>query len=109
MNKEIIVSTNCSVLQPFLNGDLPNGVKINSPPPKENRMHDSLSMTVNFDIQLTVDFTKITAYALAAWLVSRSKKMKGNHVIKINRKEIPADDPKAIELVTNEVENKQSE
>ncbi|MFH2047042.1 MAG: hypothetical protein ABIK92_18085 [Pseudomonadota bacterium] len=108
INKHISIITNCQALQPYLNSDIPDGVKITSPPPREKRGLD-FNITVNLDIQLVIDLTKITATALAAWIVKKSLAMKGNHRVNINGKQISVDGPKAIDLITNEIEEKKND
>ena len=65
-------------------------------------------VAVNFDIQLTVDITKISVFAFATWLVNKSRTMKGDHHININGKQISPNNSEAIDFVTKEIECEQS-
>ncbi|MEA2014341.1 MAG: hypothetical protein U9N38_03430 [Thermodesulfobacteriota bacterium] len=100
MNKLILISTDQPFLYQRLNGDLPAGVNIISPPPIERRGLGA----VNIDITLTIDLTKIASLAFAIWLCKRL--MGSNRAIdaNINRKQIPVDQSKAIDFVKKEVE-----
>ena len=104
MNENLSITTDCSVLHGYLNSDIPDGVRIVSRPPFEVRGVD-VNAVVNFDIQFTIDLTKITAYALASWIVKKSLTMKGHHHVNINDKQIPINAPEAVEIVTKEIED----
>ena len=106
MNKEISITTNNPVLYGSLNINLLDGIKIISEPPIEKR-GIGFDISINFDINIIVDLGKISAYVFAGWLISRTKRLRGNHKININRQQIPVDHPKAIELVTKEIEHKE--
>ncbi len=108
MNKEIIISTSQTFLYSFLNADLPEGVNIISEAPIERRGID-WNISVNFDIKLTIDLTKITAFAFATWLFNRIRRPKKEIEININCKQIPIDQTEAIEFIKKEIENKQQE
>jgi hypothetical protein len=44
----------------------------------------------------------IEKHDFVAWLISRVRVLKGNH--KINRQQIPFDNPEAIEFITGEID-----
>lgn len=102
---DVSINTNLPPLYGFLNSELPEGVKIISEPPLEQRGGPDWNIDVSIDINLVIDLAKIAPYALAAWLVGGARRLKGNHKININGKQIPVDNPDAIELVTKEIEN----
>jgi len=106
MEKQISITTNLSPLYGLLNSELPEGVLIVSEPPIERRGGPGWDIAINIDIQLVVDLSKIAPYILAVWLINRCRKLPGEHYININRKKIAVDDPKAIENVKTEIENK---
>lgn len=104
MIKYLTITTNQPSLYSFLNADIPEGVKITSEPPIERRSID-WNISVNVDINLAIDLTKITALAFALWLFNRIKRPQKEIEIKINCKEIPVDQSKAIEFITKEIEH----
>jgi len=106
MEKQISITTNLSPLYSLLNSDLPEGVLIVSEPPIERKGGPGWDVAINIDIQLVIDLSKIAPYILAGWLINRCRILRGKHYININRKQISVDDPKAIESVTKEIENK---
>jgi len=102
MNKQISITTDNPALHSLLSADLPDGVIIISGLPEKR---DS-GVIVNIDINLVVDLTKIATYVFAAWLIKRARILRGNHKINIDSQQISVNDPKAIELVTKEIEGK---
>jgi hypothetical protein len=103
MKKQISITTNLLPLYGLLNNELPEGVSIISTPPREGRGGPGWDVTVNIDIQLVIDLSKIAPYVFAGWLIKNSNKLPGKHHVNINRKQIAVDDPKAIEHVANEI------
>jgi len=101
MNKKISITTDTPALYGLLNSDLPYGVQIISDSPYEGGGFE-LSRTT--DIQIVADLVKIEKDNFVAWLISRTRVLKGKHKIKVNDKEIPVDDPEAVELITKEIE-----
>ena len=101
MNKKISITTDTPALYGLLNSDLPYGVQIISDSPYEGGGFE-LSRTT--DIQIVADLVKIEKDNFVAWLISRTRVLEGNHKIKINRQQIPFDNPEAIEFITGEIE-----
>ena len=99
MNRKISIETDNLALYGLLNSDLPDGVQIISDSPYIGRDFE-LSLTT--DIQIAVDLEAITKNDFTAWLINRVRVLNGNH--KINRQQIPVDNPEAIELITREIE-----
>jgi hypothetical protein len=99
MNRKISIETDNPALYGLLNSDLPDGVQIISDSPYIGRDFE-LSLTT--DIQIAVDLEAITKNDFTAWLINRVRVLNGNH--KINRQQIPVDNPEAIELITREIE-----
>jgi len=106
MKKRISIITDNSVLYSALNADTPNGVKIISKPPIEQRGDGLHYYQFVINIDIVVDVAKILPYVFAAWLIKRSKILEGKHNVNINNKQIPVDDPEAIELIAKEIEDK---
>ena len=99
MNKKISIKTDNPALYGLLNSDLPDGVQIISDSPYEGR---GIELSLTTDVQISVDLEAVTKNDFAAWLINRVRVLKGNH--KINRQQIPFDNPEAIELITREIE-----
>ena len=99
MNKKISIKTDNPALYGLLNSDLPYGVQIISDSPHEGR---GIELSLTTDIQIVVDLAAIEKHDFVAWLISRVRVLKGNH--KINRQQIPLDNPEAIEFITEEID-----
>ena len=109
MKKQISITTNFSPLYGLLNNELPDGVSIISVPPIERRGGPGWDVAVNIDIQLVIDLSKIAPYVVAGWLIKKCNRLPGKHHININRKQITVDDPKAVESVAYEIDDKKKE
>ena len=101
MNRKISIETDNPALYGLLNSDLPYGVQIISDSPYEGR---GIKLSLTTDIQIVADLVKIEKDNFVAWLISRTRVLEGNHKIKINRQQIPVNDPEAVELITKEIE-----
>jgi len=42
-----------------------------------------------------------------AWLINRTRVLKGKHKININRKQISVNDPEALKLISKKIENEE--
>ena len=104
MNKKISITTDSPALYGFLNSDLPHGVQIISDSPYKGR---GIEVALTTEIQIVADLVKIEKDNFVAWLISRTRVLEGNHKIKINRQQIPVNDPEAVELLTKEIENEE--
>ena len=106
MALKITASSGNSRLYRILQSDLPEGVKIVSPPPKETRDWGT-PYSVSINIEIVADLSVIAEVAFATWLIECcTKRPRGNEKININGKQISVNDPEAIELVTKEIEDK---
>ncbi len=106
MRKQITITTNNPLLYGFLNADTPIGVKIISEPPTERRGVD-FGVVINIDF--VIELARISEVLFIAWLIKRSERVRGKHTVNINNKQIPIDDPEAIELIAKEIEDKQTD
>ena len=100
MNKKISIKTDSPALYSLLNSDLPYGVQIVSESPYKGGGFE-LSRTT--DIQIVADLAAIEKDNFVSWLISRTRLFEGNHVIKINQKEIPINSPEVVKLITEEI------
>jgi hypothetical protein len=101
MNKKISIKTDNPALYGLLNSDLPYGVQIVSDSPYKDGGFE-LSRTI--DIQIVANLAAIEKDNFVAWLISRTRLFKGNHMIKINRQQMPVNNSKAVELLLKEIE-----
>jgi hypothetical protein len=106
MKKQISITTNNPVLHGFLNSDTPIGVKIISEPPVERRGFD-FGVVINIDF--VIDLARISEILFFAWLIKRSERIRGKHIVNINNKQIPIDSPEAEEHIVKEIEDKQTD
>jgi hypothetical protein len=106
MKKQISITTNNPLLHGFLNADTPIGVKIISEPPTEGRGVD-FGVVINIDF--VIDLARISEVLFFAWLIKRSERIRGKHTVNIHNKQIPIDDPEAIELIAKGNEDKKSD
>jgi hypothetical protein len=106
MRKQTTITTNNPLLHGFLNADTPIGVKIISEPPTERRGVD-FGVVINIDF--VIELSRISEVLFIAWLIKRSERIRGKHTVNINNKQIPIDDPEAIELIAKEIEDKKSD
>jgi hypothetical protein len=106
MRKQTTITTNNPLLHGFLNADTPIGVKIISEPPTERRGVD-FGVVINIDF--VIELARISEVLFIAWLIKRSERIRGKHTVNINNKQIPIDDPEAIELIAKEIEDKKSD
>ena len=104
MNTSLALSTNFPPLGALLNGDAPDGIRVLFTPPIERR-DISVSVNVNFDIQLVIDASKIAAIIFAAWFVRHIRGRGRDIEVRLNGKQIPKDETEAIEFVVREIEN----
>jgi len=104
MNKKISIKTDNPALYGLLNSDLPYGVQIVSESPYKEGGFE-LSRTV--DIQIVANFAAIEKDNFVAWLISRTRLFEGNHMIKINRQQIPFNNSEAGEILIKEIEDEE--
>ena len=102
MNKIISITTDNPALYGLLNSDLPHGVQIISDSPYKGR---GIEVALTTEIQIAVELSVIGRNNFVAWLISRTKVLKGKHKININRKQISVNDPEAVKLISKEIEN----
>ena len=103
---KITVSSGNLRLYRILQSDLPEGVEIVSPPPKETRDWGT-AYSADINIEIVVDISVIAKVAFATWLIRAcTKRPRGNEKINVNGKQISVNDPRAIEFVTKEIEDK---
>jgi len=103
MRKKVTLTTDQSALYGFLKARLPNGVEISSHSPEACELEG----TVSIDITFVVDLAKIMPLAFTVYLINRTRRLRGNHTVKINGKQISVDRIDAVELVTREVEQQE--
>jgi hypothetical protein len=111
-----VISINSSsyTLYEELKSDMPEGVAIELQPIRMGFKDaapspDNVTTALNIDIKITIDLTKITAIAVAAWLAKKySSALSKEHDLKarINNKEIPYDNDDYRTLINHEVNNK---
>ena len=101
MNKKISIKTDNPALYGLLNSDLPYGVQIVSDSPYKEGGFE-LSRTIDF--QIVANLATIEKDNFIAWLISRTRLFEGNHMIKINRQQIPVNNSEAVELLLKEIE-----
>ena len=106
MKKQISITTNNPVLHGFLNADTPIGVKIISESPTEGRRID-FGVVINIDF--VIDLARISEVLFFAWLIKRSERIRGKHIVNINNKQIPIDSPEAEEQILKEIKDKQTD
>ncbi|MCP4608873.1 MAG: hypothetical protein GY845_09185 [Planctomycetes bacterium] len=99
------IQTDQAIMYSLLRSDLPDGIQIISPPPIEGRAVD---WVVHIDIDLSIDVLTVSIPVLLLWLRNSLGRLTGNHKVKVNGKQIPINDPKAEDLIANEV-NKQKD
>jgi hypothetical protein len=104
MNKKISIKTDNPAIYGLLNFDLPYGVQIVSESPYKG---GGFNLSRTTDIQIVADFTKIEKDNFVAWLISRTRLFEGNHMIKINRQQIPVNNSEAVELLIKEIEDEE--
>jgi hypothetical protein len=103
MIKALTISTKDPALYHFLKADLPNGVKIMSPPPIERRGFD-LNVAVNFDIKFTIDLGRITVDAFLIWFLYRVRTPNKKIQIALGSRELPNNETEAKELLIEKME-----
>jgi hypothetical protein len=101
------VKTNFPLMSAYLNGDLPDGVRITSGPSYLTRSAPDFNVDINITVSLVVDLAKIAPFVFAAWLVKRTRSAKGNHQIHIKGKQIPVEQSDAIDLIAKEIDSEQ--
>ena len=106
MKKQISITTNNPVLHGFLNADTPIGVKIISESPTEGR---GIDFGVVINIDFVIDLARISEVHFFAWLIKRSERIRGKHIVNINNKQIPIDSPEAEEQILKEIKDKQTD
>jgi hypothetical protein len=102
MRRKVTITTDQSALYNLLKARLPRGVFISSQPSGARDLDSAISIDINF----VVDLAEIMPLAFSVYLINRTRRLKGNHTVKINDKEIPVDLPHAVELVTKEIEKR---
>lgn len=100
MRKKVTLTTDQSALYGFLKARLPVGVEICSQP---SEVRD-LENTVSIDITFVVDLARIMPLAFTVYLINRTRRLRGNHTVKINGKQISVYTMNAVELVVREIE-----
>lgn len=83
MNKKISITTDSPALYGFLNSDLPHGVKIISDSPYKGRV---IEVALTTEIQIAVDLAAIGKNNFVAWLINRTRVLKGKHKINIKHR-----------------------
>ena len=106
MKKQISITTNNPVLHGFLNADTPIGVKIISESPTEGR---GIDFGVVINIDFVIDLARISEVLFFAWLIKRSERIRGKHIVNINNKQIPIDSSEAEEQILKEIKDKQTD
>ena len=104
MNKKISIKKDNPALYGLLNSDLPYGVQIISDSPYEGR---GIKLSLTTDIQIVADLAAIEKDNFVAWLISRTRLFEGDHKIKINRQQIPVNNPEAVKLLIKEIEDEE--
>ena len=106
MKKQISITTNNPVLHGFLNADTPIGVKIISESPTEGR---GIDFGVVINIDFVIDLARISEVLFFAWLIKRSERIRGKHIVNINNKQIPINSPEAEEQILKEIKDKKTD
>ena len=104
MQSNVSLSTDYSRLYMFVASAPPDGVEIKSSAPPFTKGFD---LSVEIDINIVVDLTKIAAVAFSVWLADKLASASRNRRINvaINGKHIPEIEADAVKLITCEVEN----
>jgi hypothetical protein len=80
----------------------PPGVRLSGDSPPMHRGYD-VSLTVTWDLKITVDLTQVAWAAVVAWLSGRRNRGSSRVEMKVNGKELPADSDSAIKLLEETV------
>jgi hypothetical protein len=102
MPKQLIVETNFPPLASALSRSAPLGVVVTSRQPMEKRGID-VNMTINLDVKLLIDLTKISAIVCATWLARSIRRGKPEIKVRLNGKNIPEDEAAAIKFIAREI------
>lgn len=91
----------------FMKSELPTGITLEPKLPIiESR---DLLVSASIEFVVNIDVVRIAMDAALIYLISKGRKIGSKTYISIDGNDIPVDDPKAIELITNEIENKQND
>jgi hypothetical protein len=103
MRKKVTLITDQPALYTFLEARLPVGIEISSQPSEVS----GLEGTAGTDITFVVDVAKIMPLAFTVYLINRTRRLRGNHTVEINGKQISVYKMNAVELVTREIEQQE--
>jgi hypothetical protein len=108
MNISLTLTTDFPILGSFLSGTAPEGVSVEFSPPVERRAID-VNVTVNLDVNLIIDISKIAGIIFATWLVRSIRDRKREIEVRINGKQLPKNEAEAIEFVTREISSQEND
>lgn len=104
MSNKITITTDNPALYDSLNDTLKNGAEIIFGRPTEMSHNGQIPLPLDTVIQIDVDLTIIHKAVLSTWLINTVRGLEGKHKIKIKDKQIPVDDPEAIDFVSGEID-----